>query len=92
VQLPCKQKEDEDVKINAPAGIESRQNVSLQILFLSLTRTCIPPLLNVTMKAGLFLKVCIYNSRSLDFYSLIRRIFFGVRTVDMPALMFSRQI
>ena len=45
--IPRKQKEDEDVKKTAPMHIESCESASLQILFLSVSGTSIPPLLSV---------------------------------------------
>jgi hypothetical protein len=54
-----KRKEDEDVEENAPMHIESRESVSLRILFLFLNRTYISPLFSVIIsKSILFRRVC----------------------------------
>jgi hypothetical protein len=77
--------------------VESRESVSLRILFLFLNRTDISPLLSVTIsKSILFrmmasvklmvLRICVWDRRYLEccpfgIDTLIRPTFFGVRTV-----------
>jgi hypothetical protein len=106
INIPRKQKEDEDMKKYAPAHIESRESKSLRILSLSVSRTNISPLLSVTiskpilfrmMASVVVLRVCVYDRRSpqcpLRIDNLIRPTFFGVSTVmDVLVVMPSRRI
>jgi len=95
--IPRKKKEDEDVEENARMHIESRERVSVRIVFLFLNRTYIFSLLSATMsKSILFrmmasvelvvLRACVWDRRYLGccpfrIDNLIRPTFLRMRTM-----------